>query len=154
MTKEEKRKLVEDENFMKRLGTVRDKELAEEYGIKPDYVKTLRRSLGIKMKKWPKGIELYAGKTTDKAAAEILGCTITKVFNYRVENRIEPFGCHVASIQKAKEIIAMYEKERTLQKVADHFGITRERVRQILVRSGYKRRFYGTEKKKVYAQGE
>lgn len=144
MTRAERQVFLDDENFMKSLGKFKDREIAEKYNVKEAFVKALRRKLKIKKEKvWPEGIELYAGKTTDKAAAEILGCTNVVVFNYRLEHRIEPFGCHVATIQKTREIVKAYEEEKTLQKVADRYGVTRERVRQILVKAGYTKRFYG-----------
>lgn len=136
--------LKKNKEFLEKLGKVTDKEIAAEYGIHYKTVAEIRRNKGIKAKrihKYPIGIELYAGKVPDRVAAETLKCPIQKVFLYRVENRIEPCK-NKKNSSKANDFILAYEELGTLQKVADRYGITRERVRQVLKKAGYKKRYY------------
>lgn len=135
-----------NKEFRNDLGKLPDKEVAEKYGVSVGFVMRFRQELGIPAKrvhKFPEGIELYAGKITDKAAAEILKCGIDRVFLYRLENNIKP--CEKEWIipeEKKQQIINDYEQLGTLQKVADKYGCTREWIRQILNKSGYNKRFY------------
>lgn len=142
--------LKKDKEFISLLGKITDKELSEKYVLSINIVRKLRKECGIPAKrvhKFPEGIENYAGKMTDKDAANRLGCHATRVFTYRLENKIEP--CKKAEVFKnTEQIVKDYEEFGTLQKVADKYGCTREWVRQILKRAGYTKRFYNFSERK------
>ena len=81
----------------------------------------------------------YAGKMTDLEVAEILGCPRRKVVEYRIDHGIRPYKKHRNTIAKNNidEILADYNELKSLQKVADKHGVTRERVRQWFSAAGY-----------------
>lgn len=136
--------LRKNNEFLSLLGTMTDSELALKYNVSHFFVMRTRQESKIAAKRehyYPDDIEKYAGKMTDKKAAEILNCDVARVFNYRLENNIEPFRSSKAT-ERRESIVEDYEELGTLQKVADKHGITRERVRQLLNKAGYKKRFY------------
>ncbi|MCQ2086620.1 MAG: hypothetical protein MJZ37_00890 [Bacilli bacterium] len=138
--------LKKNKEFISLLGNITDKEVSEKYDVTISFVKKIRQERGIPAKrvhKFPEGIEKYAGKMTDKQAAEILKCDPSRVFLYRVEQNIKP--CDKSwklPEDKKNQIIKDYEELGTLQKVADKYGCTREWIRQMLKKSGYEKRYY------------
>lgn len=138
-------KIYNDKTFNAMLGKYQDQEIADKYGCTKFFVTKIRKHKGIKAfrpKKYPENIALYAGKMIDKKAAEKCGCPPYIIIRYRYEKGIEPYRRREGAEEREKEIIAAYERLGTLQKVADELGVTRERVRQILVRAGYNKRLY------------
>ena len=136
------KRLREDKEFLSGLGKVEDQEIAEKFGVSVTFVAKVRRELGIhQIHKFPKGIENYAGKMTDKEAAAKLNCQVRRVFEYRCEHNINSYR-RKTRYTKTQQIIDDYEKLGTLQKVADKYGCTREWIRQVLSNAGYTKRFY------------
>lgn len=50
------------------------------------------------------------------------------------------------NLAREGQMAALYAEGKTLQNIGDQFGITRERVRQILARLGVQRRTRGVAK--------
>lgn len=83
-------------------------------------------------------ISQYAGKMSDREIARTLGISRDKVFQYRLEHNIKPYGKHTKHISdNVEEILAEYNELGSLQKVAAKHGVTREAVRRWFVSAGY-----------------
>lgn len=107
------------------------------------------------------GVEIpKAGKSTDKAQralqlaaeglyiAEIareIGYTAGGVFQLLRRNGVKAGSCKdrkaktPKNVARAEKMSSMYRQGLTLEKIGQHFGITRERVRQIIARVGVTR---------------
>ncbi len=61
--------------------------------------------------------------------------------------RVGSDSCNFQWAMKKQDIIDMYYKnDATLQSIGDHYGVTRERIRQIMSHMGLKRRSCGARK--------
>ncbi|MCQ2081689.1 MAG: hypothetical protein MJZ11_08515 [Lachnospiraceae bacterium] len=83
-------------------------------------------------------ISQYVGKMSDRSIAKTLGISRNKVFQYRLEHNIKPYGKHTYHVSDNIEtILDEYNELGSLQKVADKHGVTREAVRQWFASAGY-----------------
>jgi DNA-directed RNA polymerase sigma subunit (sigma70/sigma32) len=136
-------KIMYDKTFNEMLGKYEDQVIAEKFGCTRFFVTKFRRHKGIKAyrnHKYHIDMNKYAGKMTDREVSQMLKCNPSTVTRYRKENGIPPFRRRSDVLKRERDMIAAYERLGTLQKVADEVGITRERVRQILIRAGYTKR--------------
>ena len=94
-------------------------------------------------------VEFEAGQTLKQIAASASVCIRTVTANLRaVGTKIRPRGSSGARMQpnaaRCAAILARLAADRTLQDVATEFGISRQRVSQIMRRAGMKRDGMGT----------
>lgn len=150
--KQKKRRLIINlESYP--VGKVTDKEVAAQAGCSPATVFLYRRKHNIPSQghrgRPPLNLENYpVGKITDKEVAALVGCSVPVVGLYRKKHNIP--RCETAyekiasqeNLKKKKQIASLRNKGLTLQKIGDNFGITRERVRQILFRIPTKKGLY------------
>jgi hypothetical protein len=135
------------------VGKITDKEIAIQAGCSPAIVFLYRRKHNIPSQghrgRPSLNLENYpVGKITDKEAAALVGCSAALIGRYRKKYGIP--RCETAyekmlpqeSLKKKKQIASLRNKGLTLQKIGDDFGITRERVRQILLTIPKKKGLY------------
>jgi len=135
------RPIINLENYP--VGKITDKEIATQAGCSTATVFLYRRkhnipSQGHRGRPSPNLENYPVGKITDKEVAALVGCSAALIGRYRKKHGIP--RCETAyekilpqeSLKKKKRIASLRNRGLTLQKIGDNFGITRERVRQIL----------------------
>ena len=129
-----------------RLGTITDRELAEQLGVHIMCVMMKRKQMGIqsfskssgirKSRTWTKLEISLLGKKTDSVLAHEMGLGIGVLRKKRIELGIAPkFGEKTSPSKWTPEILVRLGKEPN-QAIASEIGVSREAVRQKCVKLG------------------
>lgn len=120
---------------------------AKRLNLGPAYTAVLAKQNGINLLVLPKGpsraairigelTRLAAEGLTRREAAERLGLKYGTVVLYALRNEIDfaRSGKIATPTERTRQMAAMYKSGQTLQEIGRHYGITRERVRQLITK--------------------
>lgn len=107
------------------------------------WVKAVHPGRGTKLSRAAADIKRMAGEgATAAAIAAFVGCSVVSIYHWARRNDIalvragKKDAKHWSTDPRAQRMVTMYRQGLTLQTIGTEFGVTRERVRQIVKKCG------------------